>query len=130
MAEQLWGGSVSNKGINEVHLKGHLGRDAEVRYTSGGKAVASLSVATSYKNKTEWHKVVAWENFAEAVKDLRKGAEIELWGSLQTRKWQDKDGKDRYTTEINVYRLGGGDGNSNVGRRERASSGDDADSPF
>jgi single-strand DNA-binding protein len=89
---------------------GNLGKDPEVRYTTSGAAVASFSVATTekFKNKsgeweekTEWHNVTLWSRLAEIAGEyLSKGKTVYIEGRLQTRKWQDKDGKDRYTTEI------------------------------
>jgi len=96
--------------VNKVFLIGNLGRDPEVRYTGSGTAVASLSLATTerFKNKkgewedrTEWHDVIFWGRLAEiAGEHLSKGKTVYVEGRLQTRKWQDRDGKDRYTTEI------------------------------
>ena len=96
--------------VNKVFLIGNLGRDPEVRYTGSGTAVASLSLATTerFKNKkgewedrTEWHNVIFWGRLAEiAGEHLAKGKTVYIEGRLQTRKWQDRDGKDRYTTEI------------------------------
>ena len=96
--------------LNKVMLIGNLGKDPEVRYTTSGQAVASFSIATSerFKNKngdweerTEWHNVVLWGRQAEIAGEyLAKGRTIFIEGRLQTRKWQDKEGKDRYTTEI------------------------------
>jgi single-strand DNA-binding protein len=96
--------------INKVTLIGHLGRDPEVRYLEGNVAVASFSVATNenYKDKkgewqtaTEWHDIVCWRQLAErAEKQLRKGMLIFLEGKLTHRKYQDKDGNDRYKTEV------------------------------
>jgi len=99
------------RGINKVILIGNLGQDPEVRYTSGGKAMANVSVATSeswkdretgeQQEKTEWHRVVFFGRLAEIVEQyLKKGAKVYIEGRLQTRKWQGKDGQDRYTTEI------------------------------
>ena len=96
--------------LNKVMLIGNLGKDPEVRFTASGSAVASFSIATSerYKNKsgewedkTEWHNVVLWSKLAEIAKEyLTKGKTVYIEGRLQTRKWQDRDGKDRWTTEI------------------------------
>ena len=96
--------------INKVILIGRLGKDPEVRYTSENVAVANISLATSevYKNRsgdkvetTEWHNVVVWRKLAEvAEKYLTKGKLIYVEGKLRTRKWDDKDGNTRYTTEI------------------------------
>jgi single-strand DNA-binding protein len=96
--------------LNKVMLIGNLGKDPEVRYTTSGTAVASFSLATTekFKNKsgdweekTEWHNVTLWGRLAEIAGEyLAKGKTVYIEGRLQTRKWQDKDGRDRYTTEI------------------------------
>lgn len=96
--------------VNKVILVGHLGSDPEVRYTQGGAAVASFTVATneSYtdksgqrQDKTEWHRIVAWGKTAELCGEyLQKGRQVYLEGRLQTRQWDDKEGVKRYTTEI------------------------------
>ena len=96
--------------LNKVLLIGNLGKDPEVRYTASGTAVASFSLATSEKIKnkggeweerTEWHNVTLWGRLAEIAGEyLAKGKTVFIEGRLQTRKWQDKDGKDRFTTEI------------------------------
>ena len=99
------------RGINKVILIGNLGGDPEVRYTANGAAVANVTIATSesWKDKqtgeqqerTEWHRVVFFARLAEIVGEyLKKGSKIYIDGRLQTRKWQDKSGQDRYTTEI------------------------------
>ncbi len=99
------------RGVNKAIIVGHLGRDPEVRYAASGAAVANVSVATteSWKDKqtgesnerTEWHRVVFFGRLAEIVGEyLRKGSQIYVEGRLQTRKWQDQNGQDRYTTEI------------------------------
>ena len=101
------------KGINKVILIGNLGQDPEIRYTSGGMAIATLSLATSeswrdkqtgeQKERTEWHRVVLVGKLAEvAGQYLKKGSQVYVEGKLQTRKWQDQSGKDRYTTEVQV----------------------------
>ena len=97
-------------GVNNVILLGRLGQDPEVRYTPDGKAVATLSLATSesYKDKngerqerTEWHRIILWERKAEVAQEyLRKGDQTYIEGSIRTRKWTDKNGEDRYSTEI------------------------------
>lgn len=115
--------------LNKVMLIGNLGKDPEVRYTTSNQAVASFSVATSetYKDrngekqeKTEWHNVVLWGKLAEIAKDyLAKGKTVYIEGRLQTRKWQDRDGRDRYTTEIvgdRMQMLGGRGEGSGGGR--------------
>jgi single-strand DNA-binding protein len=97
-------------GVNKVILLGNLGREPEVRYTGQGKAVATLSLATSrrYKDRngqqqeeTDWHRVVAFGKAAEILRDMaHKGTSLYVEGRLQTRKWQDNNGQDRYTTEV------------------------------
>lgn len=99
--------------VNKVIIIGHLGRDPEMRYTSSGQAVANFSIATdeSYKGndgqkveKTEWHRVVVWGKPAEFCGNfLNKGRLVYIEGKLETRKWQDKDGVEKYTTEIKAY---------------------------
>lgn len=91
--------------LNRCEFMGHLGRDPEIRYTQSGKAVASFSMAVSEKwggeEHTEWINVVMWEKLAEvAGKYLQKGAPVYIAGRMQTRKWEDRDGNPRYTTEI------------------------------
>jgi single-strand DNA-binding protein len=95
--------------LNRVMIIGRLGKDPETRFMPNGKAVTNFSVATSEKwkkdgekqERTEWHNVVAFEKLAEICAEyLRKGSQVYVEGKLQTRKWQDKEGKDRYTTEI------------------------------
>jgi single-strand DNA-binding protein len=99
------------RGVNKVILVGTLGRDPEVRYTPNGNAIANLNVATSEQwtdkqsgdrqEKTEWHRVVIFGKLAEiAGQYLKKGSQVYLEGKLQTRKWQDQTGQDRYSTEI------------------------------
>ena len=105
--------------VNKVILVGNLGADPEVRALSNGSKVVNLKVATSEswrdkasgdrKEKTEWHRVVIFnENIAKVAEAYcRKGSKVYLEGSLQTRKWQDKDGADRYSTEVNIGRFDG-----------------------
>ena len=99
------------RGINKVILIGNLGADPEVRQTQGGNAVTNLSLATTdqwrdkqtgeNQEKTEWHRVVAFQRLAEIMGEyLRKGSKVYIEGRLQTRKWQDQNGQDRYTTEV------------------------------
>lgn len=109
------------RGINKVILVGNIGKDPETRYMPNGKAVTNFSVATSEswidrtsgdkQERTEWHNVVLFEKLAEiAAEYLKKGSQVYIEGSLRTRKWQDKEGKDRYTTEIvgrDMQMLGG-----------------------
>jgi single-strand DNA-binding protein len=97
--------------LNLCHFIGRLGRDPEIKYTPDGKAVANLSIACGQKwkdkntgekqEKTEWVKLVAFGKLAEIIGQYcKKGGQIYAAGRLQTRKWQDKDGHDRYTTEV------------------------------
>lgn len=99
------------RGVNKVILVGNLGRDPEVKYTASGAAMVNITVATSESwndkqtnervEKTEWHRVVAYRRLAEIMGEyLRKGSQVYIEGKLQTRKWQDQNGQDRYTTEI------------------------------
>ncbi|MGD8783808.1 MAG: single-stranded DNA-binding protein [Thioalkalispiraceae bacterium] len=99
------------RGINKVILVGNLGKDPEVRYMANGQAVANVSIATSeswkdkntgeQQEKTEWHRVVFFRRLAEIAGEyLKKGSKVYVEGKLQTRKWQDNQGQDRYTTEI------------------------------
>lgn len=102
---------MAARGINKVILIGNLGSDPEVRYSQAGAAITNISVATSdtWKDKqtgqaqerTEWHRVVFFNRLAEIAGEyLRKGSKVYIEGSLRTRKWQDRDGQDRYTTEV------------------------------
>jgi single-strand DNA-binding protein len=102
---------MASRGINKVILVGNLGNDPEIRYSQGGAAITNVSIATSeaWKDKqtgqpqerTEWHRVVFFNRLAEIAGEyLRKGSKVYVEGSLRTRKWQDKDGQDRYSTEI------------------------------
>lgn len=101
---------MASKGVNKVILVGNLGKDPEVRYTPNGKAVANLTLATSeswkdqsgqMQEKTEWHRVSMFGKLAEIAGEyLRKGSQVYIEGKLQTRKWQDQQGQDRYTTEV------------------------------
>ncbi len=124
------------RGINKVILVGNLGADPETRYTPSGTAVTNVSVATtdSWKDrqtgeqneKTEWHKVVFFNRLAEIAGEyLKKGSQIYVEGRLQTRKWQDQSGQDRYSTEIvanEMQMLGGrGGGTANFGADRSAS---------
>ncbi len=100
-------------GVNKVILVGNLGKDPEVRYTPDGKAVTNITLATSEswkdkntgqrQEKTEWHRIVFFGGLATVAGEyLRKGSKVYIEGKLQTRKWQDQSGQDRYTTEIVV----------------------------
>lgn len=99
------------RGINKVILVGNLGKDPEIKYTASGGAIANLTIATADSwndkqtgekvEKTEWHRVVAFQRLAEIMGEyLKKGSQVYIEGKLQTRKWQDQNGQDRYTTEI------------------------------
>jgi single-strand DNA-binding protein len=109
--------------VNKVILIGNLGRDPEVRFTAGGKAVARFSVATSEvwndaegsrQERTEWHNVVVWGKQAESCGQyLQKGRQVYIEGSIRNRQYDDKDGNKKYITEVNAQRvqfLGGGGG--------------------
>ncbi|MFZ5527449.1 MAG: single-stranded DNA-binding protein [Pseudomonadota bacterium] len=125
--------------INKVIIIGNLGRDPEVRYTPSGAAVCNVSVATTrnWKDKnsgdkveeTEWHRVVFYDRLAEIAGEyLKKGRSVYVEGRLKTRKWQDKDGKDTYTTEIvaeNMQLLGGREGGGGGGYGGGRDSGGD-----
>src|ERR1700677_782256 len=129
--------------VNKVILVGNLGKDPEVRRMTSGEPVVNLSVATSdnwrdkatgeRKERTEWHRVVIFnENLAKVAEQyLRKGAKVYLEGSLQTRKWTDKDGAEKYSTEVVLQRFngtlvmldsrgGGGEGGVRVGGTSEA----------
>jgi single-strand DNA-binding protein len=122
--------------VNKVILVGNLGRDAELRYTPGGAAVATLNLATTEvwndrnnqrQEKTEWHRVILWGKQAESLQEyLTKGKQIYVEGRLQTRQWDDKDGHKRYTTEIKADRLtlpgSGSGGGSGGGAGNRSGS--------
>jgi single-strand DNA-binding protein len=117
------------RGVNKVILIGHLGQDPQSRAMPSGKAVVNLRVATSdqwrdkqtgeNKEATEWHNVVMFDRLAEiAAEYLRKGSQIYVEGRIRTRKWQDKEGNDRYTTEIvanEMNMLGGRGGDRGAG---------------
>lgn len=119
--------------VNKVIVLGNLGQDPDMKYTASGTAVVSISVATSrnWKNKesgdrqeeTEWHRVVAYDRLAEIIGEYcKKGKPIYIEGRLKTRKWQDKDGIERYTTEIVVesLQLLGGRDDGAAPRQERS----------
>lgn len=100
-----------SRGINKVIVLGNLGNDPEVRFMPSGSPIANVSIATSEswkdkqtgerKERTEWHRVVFFNRLAEIVQQyVKKGSKIYIEGSLRTRKWQDQNGQDRYTTEI------------------------------
>lgn len=102
---------MASRGINKVIILGNLGNDPETRYMPNGNAMANISVATSEtwndkqtgqpQERTEWHRIVAFGRLAEIMGQyLRKGSKVYVEGRIQTRKWQDQSGQDRYTTEI------------------------------
>lgn len=109
---------MSSRGINKVIIVGNLGNDPEIKYLPSGGAVANITIATSeswkdkstgeQKEKTEWHRVVLFGKLAEVAGEyLRKGSQVYIEGQLQTRKWQDQSGQDRYTTEVVVQGYNG-----------------------
>ena len=132
--------------INKVFLVGNLGADPELRYTQSGAPVASFRVATTERwkgqdgqmqEKTEWHSCNAWGKLAEICgKYLQKGSKVYVEGSINTRKWQDKNGADRYSTEIKVREMkmldsrGGGDRSGSAGADGSAPPMGDDSVPF
>ncbi|HEM7174600.1 single-stranded DNA-binding protein [Providencia stuartii] len=127
---------MASRGVNKVILIGHLGQDPEIRYMPSGGAVANLTLATSeswrdkqtgeMREKTEWHRVVIFGKLAEVAGEyLKKGSQVYIEGSLQTRKWQDQSGQDRYTTEVVVniggtmQMLGGSGGSNQAGGQKQ-----------
>ena len=106
---------MATKGVNKVILVGNLGNDPEVRYMPNGNAVANLSLATSeswkdqqgqVQERTEWHRLTMYKRLAEIAGEyLKQGSQIYVEGKLQTRKWQDQQGQDKYTTEIIVDQM-------------------------
>jgi len=133
------------RGINKVIIVGNVGGDPETRYMPSGSAVTNLTIATNeswkdkqtgeQKERTEWHRVAMFNRLAEiAAEYLRKGSQVYIEGKLRTRKWQDKSGNDRYTTEIIADEMqmlggrggsGGGGGNFGGGQQGGAPSGGD-----
>lgn len=108
---------MASRGVNKVILIGNLGQDPEVRYLPQGGAVTNITLATSeswrdkqsgeMKEKTEWHRVVVFGKLAEIAGEyLKKGSQVYIEGQLQTRKWQDQQGQERYSTEV-VVNIGG-----------------------
>jgi single-strand DNA-binding protein len=134
------------RGINKVIIVGNLGGDPETRYMPSGSAVTNLTVATNeswkdkatgeQKDRTEWHKVAMFNRLAEiAAEYLRKGSQVYIEGKLRTRKWQDKSGQDRWTTEIIADEMqmlggrGGAGGGGGGGGSAPMSSGQDSGPP-
>ena len=128
--------------VNKVIIVGNLGRDPETRYLPSGEAVTNISVATtsSWKDKasgekkeeTEWHRVSAFGRLAEIMGEyLKKGSQVYIEGQLRTRKWQDKEGKDRYTTEIraDVMQMLGSRAGAGEPREPRSESAPRGDAP-
>ena len=131
-------------GVNKVIIIGNLGRDPEVKYTQSNVPVANISVATTdswkdkstgeWQEKTEWHRVVLWRHLAErAERYLKKGKQVYVEGRLETRKWTDKEGNDRYTTEVianQMMLLGRRDDNEETsGGAQKQAGGFDAPPP-
>ncbi len=138
--------------VNKVILIGNLGKDPEVRFTAGGKAVARFSVATSEQwsdnegqrqERTEWHNIVVWGKQAESCGQyLQKGRQVYIEGRIQNRSYDDKDGNKKYITEVNAQRvqfLGGGGGGRGAAPRDSQGSaevpppapgGEEEDIPF
>ena len=131
------------RGINKVILVGNLGADPETRYMPSGSAVTNLRLATNERRKdrqtgeftdvTEWHRVVMFDKLAEiAAEYLRKGSQVYVEGKIRTNKWQDKDGNDRYTTEIIANEMqmlggrGGGGGSFGGGSSQQGGGGSSA----
>ncbi len=109
---------MASRGVNKVILVGNLGQDPEVRFMPSGGAVANITIATSeswrdkntgeQREKTEWHRVALFGKLAEVAGEyLRKGSQVYIEGQLQTRKWQDQNGQERYTTEVVVQGFNG-----------------------
>ena len=131
------------RGINKVILVGTLGADPDTRYTPSNAAVTNLSIATneSWKDKqsgeqiekTEWHRVVMFNRLAEIASEyLRKGSRVYIEGKIQTRKWEDKEGKDRWTTEIvanEMQMLGARSSGGNSGAESRGEPATKSSSP-
>ena len=127
------------RGVNKVILVGNLGADPDTRYMPSGKAVTNIRVATSeswkdrqtgdMQERTEWHSIVMYDKLGEiAAEYLRKGSQVYIEGKIRTRKWQDKEGKDRYTTEVIADQMqmlgsrGGGGGAPSEPREPRSAS--------
>jgi single-strand DNA-binding protein len=120
---------MASRGVNKVIIVGNIGQDPEVKYTASQQAVCNVSIATTdswtdktsgeKQERTEWHRVVFFRRLAEIAGEyLRKGSQIYIEGRLQTRKWQDQSGADRYTTEIianDMQMLGGRGGSAGGG---------------
>ncbi len=129
-----------SKGVNKAILVGNLGADPDIKYTPGGAAVSTFSIATTESRKdkegnwndhTEWHKIVTWNKMAETASEyLKKGSQVYIEGRIQTRSWEDKEGNKRYQTEIvaqNLQMLGSKPSGSNSGSE---STEETSDLPF
>ena len=122
---------MAQHGVNKVILIGNLGQDPEIRYMQNGKAVANLSIATSEswndqqgqkQEKTEWHRITAYDKLAEIIGEyVKKGSKIYVEGKLQTRKWQDQQGQDKYTTEVIINQMQMLDGKKDGGNSGQSS---------
>ena len=128
------------RGINKVILIGNLGQDPEVRFTPSGTAVANLNLATSdtwmdkqsgqRQERTEWHRIVLFNKTAEIAQQyLKKGSKVYIEGRLQTRKWQDQNGQDKYSTEIVVSDMIMLDSKSQNGQQNQAPQGGYSNQP-
>jgi single-strand DNA-binding protein len=134
------------RGVNKVILVGNLGQDPESRTTPGGTTVTNIRIATSeswkdkttgeMKEQTEWHGIVLWNRLGEiAAEYLKKGSQVYIEGRLQTRKWQDKQGNDRYTTEVVASEMqmlggrGGGGGGATQETRDTREAGNKGFAP-
>ncbi|KEZ78358.1 single-stranded DNA-binding protein [Salinisphaera hydrothermalis] len=126
---------MASKGVNRAIILGNLGADPEVRHTAGGTAVANISVATSEvwtdknsgekQERTEWHRVVAFARLAEVMGEfLKSGSKVYIEGKIQTRKWQNREGQDVYTTEIvaNELQMLDSKPQGNAGAQSRANN--------
>jgi single-strand DNA-binding protein len=126
---------MASRGVNKVILIGHLGADPETRAMPSGTTVANIRMATTesfkdaageWQERTEWHKVALFGRMGEVAGEyLRKGSQVYIEGRLRTRKWQDKQGNDRYTTEIvasDMQMIGGRGGGAGAGPREGGGS--------
>jgi single-strand DNA-binding protein len=106
-----------SRSLNKVQLIGNVGKDPEIRFTQDGRPIANLTIATSEswndkqgqkQEKTEWHRVVAFGKLAEIIQQyVKKGSKLYIEGQLQTRKWTDNQGQDKYTTEVVIQQFGG-----------------------
>lgn len=125
--------------LNKALIIGRLGQDPEIRYTQSNTAVANLSIATNerfkdsmgeWKERTEWHRVVAWGRKAEICQQyLKKGSQVYIEGPIQTRKWEDRDGQTRYTTEIKALGLQMLDSAGNADMEQGTPTGESTSAP-